>query len=86
MLLPPSCGTGHAQPPFLVPKPVPYCSVTLVPPMVRRREEEVTCQVPGYGKTMPLRQMRTHISFHLCRGDLHALVLPGYILENLVSF
>ena len=53
---------------------VPYYGVTLLPPMVRRRKEEVTCQVSSCGKTTPLGLMRIHITMHAHTKDLHACV------------
>ena len=58
--------TPKTQAPPLLPRPtVAYEGVTLLPAMVRRRDGEVVCRVPGCGKTVPLRSMRIHIAFHL---------------------
>ena len=62
--------TGAA--PMLAGCVVAYDGVPVLLPMVCRRAGEVTCQVPGCGKTMPFRQMRIHIAFHLQTSDLQA--------------
>ena len=43
---------------------IAYEGVTLPPAMVRRRDGEVVCRVPGCGKTVPLERMQIHIAFH----------------------
>ena len=42
-----------------------YEGVTLLPAMVRRRDGEVVCRVPGCGKRVRMERMRIHIAFHL---------------------
>ena len=48
-----------------------YEGVALLPAMVRRRDGEVVCPVPGCGKTVPLGRMRIHTAFHLHAETLH---------------
>ena len=54
---------------------VAYEGVALLPAMVRRRDGEVVCRVPGCGKTLPLGRMRIHIAFHLHSETLHPLAV-----------
>ena len=42
-----------------------YEGVTLLPAMVRRRDGEVVCLVPGCGKKVPSGRMWIPIAFHL---------------------
>ena len=64
---------------------VAYDGVALLPAMVRRRDGEVVCRVPGCGKTVPLGRMRIHMAFHLHSETLHPPCcgfcgLPGCVL------
>ena len=65
---------------------VAYEGVALLPAMVRRRDGEVLCRVPGCGKTVLLGRMRMHIAFHLHAETLHPPCcgfcgLPGCVLR-----
>ena len=57
--------------PLLPKQAVAYDGVTLLPAMVRRRDGEVVCRVPGCGKTVPMGRMRIHIAFRMHSETLH---------------
>ena len=57
--------------PLLPTQAVAYEGVTLLPAIVRRRDGEGVCRVPGSGKTVPLGRMRIHIAFLLHSETLH---------------
>ena len=57
--------------PLLPREAVAYEGVTPLPAMVRRRDGEVVCRVPGCGKTAPLGRMRIHIAFHVHSATQH---------------